>query len=227
MDSKRFFDEIIRMAAPQGIKAKEIKDENILFFFGDDKSTIFPICHVNKDGEAHYWEKDMDTPEKIEARRYITSACHSALEYVPVMENAPQLKAAESSEKYKLLLDHDGIVLAGTDMGPADGYKFVTWRYTYDKSGVTLGHYYPNKYKEAKEDFATRSGLISEHRLFNEDQMMALYRSASYSLDERTDLTAKQEDELKEIKKQIERTIPSAATVLKAEQQALTQQMNL
>lgn len=59
---------------------------------------------------------------------YITSGCHSAAEYVQAMENAFPLKAIDSSDKYKLLLEHNGIVLAEIDMGPQNGYQFVTWR---------------------------------------------------------------------------------------------------
>lgn len=217
MDSNRFFAEVARRSASQGITAGEIKDGYLPLIFGFSGS---PICRVDENGEVQYWQKDMDTPEKVEARRYIISVCHSAAEYVQAMENAPPLKAVDSSDKYRLLLEHNGVVLAGIDLGPQNGYQFVTWLYTYDRAGVTLGHYYPNKYSEAKEEFAIRSGLVSEHRLFSKEQMLDIYRAVSYSLDERTDLTFKQEDALKTIKEQIERAVPSAAAVLKAEQEA-------
>lgn len=138
MDSNRFFAEVTRRIAPQGITAGELNNGCLPLVFGPSGS---PICRVTENGEVQYWEKDMDTQEKVEARRYITSECHSAAEYVQAMENAFPLKAVDSSDKYKLLLEHNGIVLAGIDMGPQNGYQFVTWRYTYDRSGVTLGHY--------------------------------------------------------------------------------------
>lgn len=221
MDINRFFAEITRRAASQGITAGEICDGCLPLVFGSSGS---PICRVTEYGEVQYREKDMDTPEKVEARQYIKAACYSATEYVQAMENAPPLKAVDSSDKYKLLLEHNGVVLAGIDMGPSNGYQFVTWLYTYDREGVTLGHYYPNKYAEAKEEFATRSGLIPEHRLFNKDQMLDIYRAVSYSLEERADLTYKQEDALKDIKQQIERTVPSAGKILQAERQAQSMQ---
>ncbi|MGB8451860.1 MAG: hypothetical protein WCD89_05955 [Anaerocolumna sp.] len=217
MDSNRFFAEIVRRSAAQGISAGEIKNGCLPMIFSSNGS---PICRVTEDGEVQYREENMDTPEKVEALHYITSVSYSASEYVQAMENAPPLKAVDSSDKYKLLLEHNGVVLAGIDMGPSNGYQFVTWRYTYDRSGVTLGHYYPNKYPEAKEEFAIRSGLIPEHRLFNKEQLLDIYRAVSHSMDERMDLTCKQEDALKEIKKQIERTVPSAEAILKAERQA-------
>ena len=155
----------------------------------------------------------------MEGRRFISSISNSTVEYVQKVENAPSLKAVDLSDKYKLLLEHNGVVLAGTDMGTPNGYQFVTWLYTYDKSGVTLGHYYLNKYQEAKEDFAIRSGLIPEHRLFNKDQLLDIYCAVNHSLDERMDLTCKQEEALKEIKNQIEKTLPSAEVMLKVERQ--------
>lgn len=217
MDSNRFFAEVMRRVTSQGIVAGEISNGYLPLVFS---STNSPICRVTEDGEVQYWDKDMDTPEKVEARCHITSACYSASEYVRAMENALPLKVVDSSDKYKLLLEHNGVVLAGVDMGPQNGYQFVTWLYTYDRQGVTLGHYYQNKYAEAKEEFVTRSGLVPEHRLFNKDQPLDIYRAVSYSLEERADLTYKQEDALKDIKKQIERTVPSAAEILQAERQA-------
>lgn len=221
MDSNRYFAEIIRRAAVQGISAEKIKDGYLPMVF---RSSGSPICRVTADGEVHYKEEDMDTPEKVEARRYISSICNSAAEYIQAIENAPSLKAVDLSDKYKLLVEHNGVVLAGTDMGPSYGYQFVTWLYTYDKSGVTVGHYYLNKYQEAKEEFAVRSGLIPEHRLFNKEQLLDIYRTVSHSLDESKELTCKQEDTLKEIKKQIERIVPSAEGILNAERQAVSMQ---
>lgn len=216
MDSNRFFAELVRRVASRGIVAEEVKNGYLPLAFSSNNS---PICNVTEDGEVHYWDKDMDTPEKVEALHYITSVCNSASEYVRVMENAPPLKAVDLSDKYKLLTEHNGVVLAGTDMGPQNGYQFVTWLYTYDREGVTLGHYYPNNYSGAKEEFAVRSGLVPEHRLFNKEQMFDIYRAISYSLEDRTDITCKQEDGLKDIMKQIERMVPSAAVILQGEQQ--------
>jgi hypothetical protein len=222
MDRNRFFAEVTRICALQGITAGEINDGCLPFVFTSSDS---PICHISEHGKVWYREKDMDTPEKVEARHYITSACYSATEYVQAMEKAPTLKAVDSSDKYKLLLEHNGVVLAGIDMGQQNGYQFVTWLYTYDRSGVTLGHYYPNKYSEAKEEFAIRSGLVLEHKIFSKEQMLDIYRAVNYSMDERADLSFKQEDALKEIKNQIEKTIPSAAGVLEAERQVQLMQL--
>lgn len=177
MDSNRFFAEVARRIASQGITTGELNDGCLPLVFGSSGS---PICRVTENREVQYWEKDMDTPEKVEARRYITSESHSAAEYVQAMENALPLKAVDSSDKYKLLLEHNG----------------------------------------AKEEFATRSGLVAEDWLFNKEQLLDIYRAVSYNLNERTDLTFKQEDVLKEIKEQIEKAVPSAAAVLEAERQA-------
>jgi pheromone shutdown protein TraB len=67
--------------------------------------------------------------------------------------------------------------------------------------------------------------LVSEHKIFSKEQMLDIYRAVNYSMDERADLSFKQEDALKEIKNQIEKTIPSAAGVLEAERQAQLMQL--
>jgi hypothetical protein len=174
---------------------------------------------------ASYQKMDEDCRDKLEGVLQIVTPSNltqawnllEQLDLFDFMENAPPLKAIDLNDKYKLLAEYNGVVLAGTDMGPQNGYQFVTWLYSYEHKGVVLGHYYPNKYAEAKEDFAIRSELIPEHRLFDKKQMMDIYRAVKYSLEERTDLTFMQEDNLKDIKKQIERTLPDAAVILKAE----------
>jgi len=39
---------------------------------------------------------------------------------------------------------------------------------SYDRTGVTLGHYYETDYLGALKDFITRSGLIDPKQLFSE-----------------------------------------------------------
>ena len=76
------------------------------------------------------------------------------------MESAPQLKASGLDGDYRILADFGGTVLAGT---PSKyGVQFVTWDWDYDRTGVVHGHYFMENYDGAKQDFATRSGLIQK-----------------------------------------------------------------
>jgi len=54
-------------------------------------------------------------------------------------------------------------------MESSHGVQFATWQWTYDKDGLTLGHYYGNDYSTAKQDFAIRAGLIPAEKLFTSE----------------------------------------------------------
>ena len=81
--------------------------------------------------------------------------------YVEAVEHAPLLQASGLQEEFHLLADFGGAVLAGRERGNSQGYQFVTWIWDYGRTGVSHGHYFEENFQSAKEDFAVRSGLIS------------------------------------------------------------------
>ena len=91
-----------------------------------------------------------------------------------IYEKAQPLKAEGLRDGYKKLLDYDGIVLAMRKIH--DAYEFVTWLYTHDGEGVTLGHYFTDL-NAAEEDFAIRTGLINANRLFAETDLKLIHAS--------------------------------------------------
>ena len=50
-----------------------------------------------------------------------------------------------------------------------NGFMFCTWKQNADGDSVFWGDYSPN-YEYVKEAFAVRSGLVSKHRLFSENE---------------------------------------------------------
>lgn len=97
----------------------------------------------------------------------------------------------------------------------------MTWRYTYDRKGVTLGHYYHNDYAGAKEDFAIRSGLVSEQKLFKDKELQGIYRTLDQGQKYIPYLTFDQEQELLALKSSLECIAPKAVEAFKMEQAAL------
>ena len=75
-------------------------------------------------------------------------------------EQAPPLKAESLDDRYKVLADFNSTVLAGRES--QYGVQFVTWDWDFDRAGLSHGHYWGDQYMSAKQDFATRSGLIDE-----------------------------------------------------------------
>ena len=87
----------------------------------------------------------------LRAARYI-------YEYCSVCEKAAPLKADGLSGNYRCLSEFNGTVLAAK-YNNEYGFEFVTWDRTYDDKSVCQGKYFED-YAAAKENFATRSGLI-------------------------------------------------------------------
>lgn len=86
--------------------------------------------------------------------------------------------------------------------------RFVTWQYTYDRTGVTTGHYYETNYEGAKQDFAIRSGLIPKSRVFSEKEMEALHHACAFCGREDRTLTVDDEKGLREVMEKLEENLP-------------------
>lgn len=78
-----------------------------------------------------------------------------------------------------LLCDFNGYVLAQRDYKVGDNQRseYITWQKG-QNGGVVFGHYY-NELQAAKEDFAKRSELVPENKIFNEDELAVLYKALS------------------------------------------------
>ena len=88
------------------------------------------------------------------------------LAYMRQMMTAPPLLAEGLSGGYRLLAEFYHTVLAGHEREGGYGVEFVTWDRIRNGTGLWQGHYYDNNYASAKQDFATRSGLIPAILLF-------------------------------------------------------------
>ena len=141
-----------------------------------------PLCRITGKGSVFYRREDVDTPQAEDALYRVEDIAAKTLEYMTAMETAPQLKASGLDGDYRILADFGGTVLAGT---PSKyGVQFVTWDWDYDRTGVVHGHYFMENYDGAKQDFATRSGLIQKEQLFSPEQLTEIFRCCADSVDE-------------------------------------------
>ncbi len=78
----------------------------------------------------------------------------------------------------KLLAETDKYVLAERvfHVNERERTEYITWHKQYDGS-VALGRYFANNLQAAKEDFARRSELVDEARLFSPDEMAVIYKA--------------------------------------------------
>ena len=161
----RYLEEMTRLAARRGIKAEE--KEDCLHLEMDDSTSA-------RSWRAAVYAIGGGTRSRM--LHEIIGDAQTAREYVWAMEVTPFLKAAGLvEEKFKLLMDYGGYVLAGQDRGQY-GFQFVTWEWDWNHAGVGTGNYWESNYQGAKEDFAVRAGLVRRNQLFNEEQSMVRHR---------------------------------------------------
>ena len=154
-----------------------------------------------------YRQENVDGIGAQDALQTVINTAAMTAEYMTVMERAPKLQATGLEGDYRILADFGGTVLAGT---PSKyGVQFVTWDWDYDRTGVSHGHYFMENYDAAKQDFATRSGLIQTEQLFSPEQLTEIYRCCADSVDgEFFELTDKQEEVIHSVQQQIEVCVP-------------------
>lgn len=105
---------------------------------------------------------------------------------------------------YLCISEYDGVVL-GIKKAERDGaFSFATWR----KDGladerilVTLGKYDFGSLKDAKRDFAVRSGLVCEYELFNEKEVATIDTALGFYIDGSKEYASLPFDDINEIKK--------------------------
>lgn len=103
------------------------------------------------------------------------------------------------------------VVFAGVEH--ADGsFEFATWDYR--KNALHQGHYNPD-YRQAKEDFATRSGLVNAKLIFKNTELVEIYRCLEDTLNNRYELVDEQRKMLEDIQDRIQYSVVSFEELLK------------
>ena len=103
-----------------------------------------PLCEVTENGGITYRNEDINEPERVAAKDMVYEIVRNTAEYMRQMETAPFLKADGLEDGYKVLADFNDIVLAGIQS--KYGVQFVTWDWSFDRKGVSHGHYYHEFY---------------------------------------------------------------------------------
>ena len=144
-------------------------------------------------------------------------------DYRKLLDVAPALNVSTLEDKFKLLADYGGVVLAGRET--SYGFEFVTWDWDFNRKGVNHGHYYQDSLNAAAEDFAVRSGMIDGNRMFNLSQLEEIYRCCEDTLCEIYELDEKQRKTIEGVQEQIRCVIPDIVDqIQKHDQQAFEQE---
>ena len=131
---------------------------------------------VTPGGGIRVRKESIDDPIANELYHRAGAIAAEVHEYMELMKNAPPLKAVSLSDPYKLLAEFNGYVFGG--MESKYGVQFTTWEWTYNKTGLTHGHYCCNDYAAAKQDFALRAGLVDKTLIFPDEMLVEMYRCA-------------------------------------------------
>ena len=166
------------------------------------------------------YRQERAAPGAQAALQSVIDTAKMTSEYMAILETAPRLKASGLDGDYRILADFGGTVLAGS---PSKyGVQFVTWDWDYDRTGVVHGHYFMENYDAAKQDFATRSGLIQKEQLFSPEQLTEIFRCCADSVDEDFfELTDTQEEMIRGIQQQIRVCVPDLNERIRQQEEAL------
>lgn len=193
MDRKQYFEELHIALTREGFTSQPKQGELLPVEWGG-----LPLCRITADGGVRYWQEDVATPERKRACERATDLACTVREYMTLLEQAPPLQAQSLTDDYRLLADFNGAVLAAHPTRL--GVQFVTWDWSFDHTGLNQGNYFQENYVGAKQDFAIRAGLISKQQIFNQEQLVEIYRCCS---DAGFDLTAEQEKCIRGVQEQI------------------------
>lgn len=213
--TSKFHTELARVLKADGLQLQT--KGGVLTVLSDGKN----VCHINRAAEAFLLPND----ESTELYHQVQSTAQKVREYVTNMESAPLLTAVGLGDGYKLLCEFNGAVLAGKDREEF-GLQFITWER--DQNGdLNNGHYFEENYTGAKQDFAQRSELIDQHKLFTQDQMVEIHRCITDTLENR-ELSDSEQEILYNTQRQIERAIPDIKGIIAEKiQQGTVQQFNM
>ena len=217
----KYFAELARRLRAAGITAGHPEKNRLTVLLNNQ-----PVLSVSAGSDVFLLPAGSNQPEASELYHKVAQTADEVYAYVEAVQTAPLLHASGLSEKFHLLADFGGAVLAGRELENGWGYQFVTWIWDHDRAGVSHGHYYEEDFQGAKQDFAVRSGLISKAQLFSPEELTQLYRATDYLLDEGPEPEDGQLKALQTSRTKIEYTVPDLAERLE-QSQGQEPQMNL
>ena len=166
----KYFAELARRLRAAGITAGHPEKNRLTVLLNNQ-----PVLSVSAGSDVFLLPAGSNQPEAGELYHKVAQTADEVYAYVEAVQTAPLLHASGLSEKFHLLADFGGAVLAGRELENGWGYQFVTWIWDHDRTGVSHGHYYEEDFQGAKQDFAVRSGLISKAQLFSPEELTQLY----------------------------------------------------
>ena len=133
---KKFFEELSRCLREGGVESSNVEDRRLEIFLHGQ-----PVLFVSPGNDVFLFPAGSNNPEASELYHRVAQTADEVYTYVEEVQTAPTLHISGLSEKFHLLADFGGAVLAGRELENGRGYQFVTWIWDYNRTGVSYGHY--------------------------------------------------------------------------------------
>ncbi len=189
-----FNKEVSRVLNENDFTVSENKDCLTVFSDGKEAARIFDNGMIS-------------APDGTSGNAYfeIKKIAGTVSEYCSAYEKSAPLKAEGLTENYRCLSEFNGTVLAAKNT--EYGFEFVTWNKTYDVKAVCQGKYFED-YAAAKENFATRSGLIDKDKLFSMEELERIGKCVDFTMRHNGDLNFDDCECLKKLNEKISESLP-------------------
>lgn len=113
----------------------------------------------------------------------------------------------DSITDYRVVANFNDVILA-VKLNRYNELNFTTWDYDFNHKGVNQGHYFDTNYDGAKQDFAIRAGLIDKSKLFEKQELAAIYDACVYRGVNDGEITYDDEKLLREVMDKVEENLP-------------------
>ena len=126
--SNKFFEELSRRLREGGIESSNVEDRRLEIFLHGQ-----PVLFVSPGNDVFLFPAGSNNPEASELYHRVAQTADEVYTYVEAVQTAPILHISGLSEKFHLLADFGGAVLAGRELENGWGYQFVTWIWDYKR----------------------------------------------------------------------------------------------
>ena len=163
----KYFAELARRLRAGGITAGHPEKNRLTVLLNNQ-----PVLSVSAGSDVFLLPAGSNQPEASELYHKVAQTADEVYAYVEAVQTAPLLHASGLSEKFHLLADFGGAVLAGRELENGWGYQFVTWIWDHDRTGVSHGHYYGQNafFYDSAEGLLTAMFLLVAEYLPTEDE---------------------------------------------------------
>ena len=204
--TEKFLRQVHRKLIQTGITNAELRDTCIEIYEGENE-----IFKIDRKGGMFY-SADKQFRERVDKlHEKIQPIVCEVDEYLKAMENSTELKAIDFNMPYRKLAEFNEVVFAGVEHDDGS-FEFATWDYR--KNALYHGHYNPD-YRKAKEDFATRSGLVNAKLIFKDKELVEIYRCLEDTLNNGYELDGEQRKMLEDMQDRIQYSVVGFEELLK------------